>query len=469
MSKPKVVVIGAGSYFFGKPIVWNMARSPVLREGTLAFVDTKPDVLDTMMQLARRVFDHEGVSTGLIGSTDRREVLKDADFVVLTFSDRNTHFRGLDCEIAMKHGVRMCSGDTIGPGGIFRALREIPHAVKMAEDVQELAPNAWVINFVNPTSVIGIALMRYTKARSFAICDGQHEPYCRLSDLKRVGILPEEAKSIPSEVEDKLDLRISGINHFTWLTRFVHDGKDMMPAYRKWLVDRVERERADAEQSDAGARADANASAKRRFNAEYSLQLMDIFGAYPNRIAHTKEYVPYFQGYGAAEVDPEPIVLFDAGERQRAMDERWAQTVAYAKGDTPIGEFMDKGMSDHATDIIESMWGGLGKPFYVNTANRGAVSNMADNAFLELRCHIDLQGPVPIPVGEIPAGLCGLQQQVLDTHELTAEAAVKCDRNILLKALVTDPIVNNISDARAIMEESLEREKDALPEDWNRD
>ena len=123
---------------------------------------------------------------------------------------------------------------------------------------------------------------------------------------------------------------------------------------------------------------------------------------------------------------------------------------------------------DSATDIIESMWGGLGKKFYINSANRGAVANLPDDAFLELRCELDMQGPRPLPAGEMPRGLLGLTHQVLDTHELTVEAAVSCDRKLLLRALATDPIVNNLGDARNIMNELLEAERDHLPAGWSR-
>ena len=106
---------------------------------------------------------------------------------------------------------------------------------------------------------------------------------------------------------------------------------------------------------------------------------------------------------------------------------------------------------DHATDIIETMVGGLDKPFYVNTFNRGAVTNMADDAFLELLCDVDADGPRPQPVGEMPRGLRGLQEQVLDTHELTAEAVVTCDRRLLRRAMLTDPLVSSLADADAIL------------------
>ena len=469
MASPKIVVIGAGSFFFGRPVVWNMMHSEVLRPGTLALVDTKPEVLSTMMKLARKAIAATKAPTKLIGSTDRREVLKDADFVVLTFSERNAYHRGLDCEIAAKYGIRMCSGDTIGPGGIFRALREVPRALAMAQDVARLAPNAWVINFVNPTSVLGIALMRYApEVRSFAICDGLHEPYNRINILKRVGILPQDAVNVPVEVERKLDLRIAGVNHFTWMLKFTYAGKDYMPAWRKMVAEeaRKELEAVSAAQGSAALMKDNNARAKARYNWNYSLQLMDIFGAYPDRIAHTKEYLPFWQGYGVKPCKPGPLVIFDAVERQKAMNERWAETKAYADGRKPMKQFIATGRSDHATDIIESMWGRLGKSFYVNTANRGAVTNMAQDAFLELRSDVDMSGPRPQPVGEMPRGLLGLQQLVLDTHELTAQAAATCDREALLRAFITDPIVSNIEDAKAIIDETLRRQKDILPKGW---
>ena len=145
---------------------------------------------------------------------------------------------------------------------------------------------------------------------------------------------------------------------------------------------------------------------------------------------------------------------------------RRAQTKLHTIGTTPIGEFFAKGRGDHATDIIESMWGNLGKKFYINSPNRGAVGNLPDDAFLELLCDLDMKGPCPRPVGDMPRGLLGLTQQVLDTHELTVEAAVSCDRRILLRALATDPLVNNLSDAKHIMAELLEAERDHLDRRW---
>jgi len=456
MPGPKVTVIGAGSFFFGKPVIHKFATSPIMAGGTLALVDTNPAVLATMERLATRAFAHTGCNVRVLASVDRRTVLADSDFVVLTFSDRNAYFRGLDTEIAARHGMRMCSSDTIGPGGVFRALREVPRALEMARDVQQLAPHAWLINFVNPTAVLGIALRRFAPAvRSFALCDGHHEPYCTLNWCKTLGILPPDAQTVPPDVQSRLDLAIAGVNHCTFLLRFRYDGQDLLPRLRQIIAERAAAERAAPREHS-----------KARYNDVYAQQLFDLYGAYPTAIGHTKEYVPFFQGYGVAPVDPEPLRLFDAAQRAREMAAAWEITEQYADGRLTIDQFLQAVPDDHATDIIESMWGGLGKAFFINTTNRGAVPNLADDAFLELRCHVDMHGPAPLPVGPFPRGLLALQQQILDTHELTAEAAVTGDRALLRRALLTDPLGHNIADVDACIAELLAAERDALPDYW---
>lgn len=456
MPGPKVTVIGAGSFFFGRQVVYKMATSPHMAGGTLALVDTNPDVLRSMMRLAEHVFAQTDCGVELVGSTERRDVLGGSDFIVLTFSDRNAYFRGLDTQIAARHGVKMCSSDTIGPGGIFRALREVPHVLAMAKDAQELAPDAWVINFVNPSTVLGMALRRYApEVKSFAICDSHHEPYVSLKACKAVGILPQDATAVPPDVQARLDLAIAGVNHLTFMLHFRYDGADMMPKMREVVAGWAEEEKRHPQEHS-----------KARYNATYALQLFDLYGVYPTNISHTKEYVPFFQGYGVAAVQPEPLRLFDAEQRAREMAAAWAVTEEFADGRRTVEDFLQHTHSDHATDIIESMWGGLGKPFYINTANRGAVPNLPDDAFLELRCHVDMNGPVPLPADSFPRGALALQHQVLDTHELTAEAAATGNRAILRRAMLTDPICNNIADADNCIDELLETEHDGLPEYW---
>lgn len=459
---PKVVVIGAGSYFFGRPVIYNMVSSPILRQGTLALVDINPETLSTMLKLGQLAKDYAGAQQlEIIGSTDRREVMQDADFVVNSFSYRNTYYRGLDTRIAARYGIRMCSSDTIGPGGIFRALRELPEVLRIAKDMHELAPAAWMINFVNPTSVLGIGLMRYApQIKSFALCDGNHMPYVRAHFMHITGVHQFSADDHfpvpPPEKDSKFVLNIAGVNHCTWIIKCSYDGQDLMPKLREYLHQKALEEYT----------VPPNTKAKPRLNFNYAEQLMDIYGAYPTATSHTKEYVPFFQGYGVSPVIPEPLITFDAFNRAEEMAAAWQKTTELADGKQPIAEFFQHGHGDHATDIIESMWGNLGKQFYINCPNRNAVENLPPDAFLELLCDLDMNGPRPRPVGSLPRGILGLTQQILDTHELTAQAAVTCDRQLLLRAMMTDPLVNNIGDAKNIIAELLQGEREHLPQEW---
>ena len=158
--------------------------------------------------------------------------------------------------------------------------------------------------------------------------------------------------------------------------------------------------------------------------------------------------------------------LWETDDRYALHAKMWAQVDGFITGQTPIADYMKTFGPDHATDIIETMVGGLKKPYYINTANRGAVSNMADDAFLEVLCDVDMNGPRPRPVGEFPHGLRAMQEQVLDTHALTAEAAVTCDRSRLRRAMLTDPMVSSLADTDKIIKELLAKERGALPKGW---
>jgi len=452
MSGPKVVVIGAGSLFFGRQALWNMVMSEELCRGTLAYVDIEEQPLKEMMALGRKAIEAKNSPLKLEGSRDRREVLKGADFVVLSFARDGVRFRGVDCEISEKYGVRMCSGDTIGPGGIFRAMRELPVILDIARDVKELCPDAWVINYINPTAVNGLGLMRHGGVKSFALCDGLHMPRVKKRYMVDCKVAPDQ-QSITPEMMAKFDLRIGGVNHFTWLLGAEYEGKDVTPGLRETMA------AIAAGETDAG-------HSKARFNKSYALELWDIFGIYPACIGHTKEYVPYWQGHHVQTNRLPPLSIFDVPTREKRHAKMWTEVRAFNSGEKPMDEFFESMGPDHATDIIKSMWSGAKQQFYINTANRGAISNLPDDAFLESLCDVGMNGPVPVPVGAFPLGVRSLQMQVLDTHELTVEAIVSKDRAVLRRAMLTDPIVNSIPDADAITDELLEQEKEIIPAAW---
>ncbi len=452
---PKIVVIGAGSLFFGRQAIWQACTSEHLNGGTLALVDTDRVNLARMRDLALKAVAHSKAGLRIEADSDAGKVLKEADFVVLSFADRSVRFRGIDCEVALKYGIRMCSGDTIGPGGIFRTLREFPKILEYCRLIERICPDAWVINYINPTAANGIGIRLFApKLRSFALCDGLHMPHVKRNYAIRAGII-RSPEGWNGKIDRDFDFRIAGPNHFTWLLKAEYKGRDVSPEIaRKLAIDAAK----ETDGYDKGA--------KTAFNNGITHRLHQIFGFVPTCTGHTKEYLRFWQGLGRKPEPIPPLAIWETGDRYETHAQMWSEVDSYNLGVAPMREFFGKHKPDHATDIIETMWAGLKKPFFINTANKGAVPNMPDDAFLEMLCDVDMDGPRPRPVGDAPVGLRGLWSQVLDSHQLSAEAAVSCNRETLLRAFVCDPLVSSIEDSRAMMEELLAREKDALPGRW---
>ena len=448
--KVKITIIGAGSLFFGRQAIWAANNLPGLRGCTLALVDTDPSNLDRMRRLAEKVADHSGAGVTVEAHAGYRDALPGSDFVVLSFSNRNAHYRRIDCQVSAKYGIRMCSGDTIGPGGVFRTLREFPAILEIAHEVEKHCPDAWLINYVNPSAIMGIGLMRHSKAKSFALCDTHHMPGKKRSYLRLIGEDPDKI--------DRLDMRIAGVNHFTWMLKAELEGRNLLPAIRDAYHERGKTE------TDEGY-------AKSRFNHFITAQLTDVFGAVPTCTPHTKEYLPFYQGNGAIQESIPPLSVFDCDERDQATNKMWVDVDSYLSGEKPIEEFMSKFGSDHATDIIHTMIVEDGRTYFINRPNidcvdggGSAVENLPDDAFLELECRLDANGPKPLPVGSFPLGLRSLQMLILDVHELTIEAIARKDRDLLVRALSMDPLVNSIATAKTVLAELYEAQKEVVPE-----
>ncbi|MBF0246084.1 MAG: glycoside hydrolase family 4, partial [Planctomycetes bacterium] len=451
MKGPKVVLIGAASAFFGRQTIWSMVSKEALCGGTLALVDSDGKKLKWVESIARKAIEKKGVPLKLEISTDRREVLKGADFVILAFAREGVKLRGLDAEISTRHGMTMCSADTIGPGGIMRTLREIPQQNLILQDVERLCPEAWVVNWVNPTAAMGVGMMRhFPKLRSLAICDSPHNPRFNDNLIVRAGLV-DSAEQITDALRSRVHIRSGGINHFNWLIEMSLGGRDLTGVIKNKL--REDNQKVHVASSEEGKVTLAN---------QIACQLADNLGYVPMCVWHTMEYLPYFQGHDLTKKDALSIHPWKEEVRRKWMDECWTDMKNLASGKRDIGDFLEKTTPDHASDIIEAMWAGLPKTFYINTPNGGAVSNMVADAYLELPCVVNMNEVRPLPFGKFPRPLLGFIQRVLDEHELAVEAAVSCDRATLLKAFLTSMVSVSIPDTRACMEEMLKAEKQFL-------
>lgn len=446
---PKIVIVGAGSLFFGRQAIWALTHQAGFHGATLTLVDTNEGRLDKITRLALLASETSNSEVVVESTLDYREALAGADFVVLSFSENNTHYRRIDCRIAAKYGARMCSGDTIGPGGVFRAIREFPRILEIADAMAEICPDAWLINYVNPSAVMGIGLMRHSRVKSFALCDTHHMPAKFESYADLIGLQGGDRENFSA--------RIAGVNHFTWMLAAEVNGRDVLPEIREAFRAK------GAGEKDQGY-------AKARFNNFITAQLADVFGAVPTCTGHTKEYVPFYQGRAAISEPIPPLAVFDCDEREARTARMWAEVDDYLSGRKPMAEFHATGKADHATDVIHTMLVEDGRRYFINRSNHkcvdgggSPVTNLPADAFLELLCVLDKNGPRPLPVGGFPLGLRSLQMLILDVHELTIEAIVKKDRGLLLRALAMDPLVNSIATADQMIAEIYSAEEEILP------
>ena len=457
MKGPKVVLIGAGSVFFGMQTIWSMVKKEGLNNGTLALVDPDEKKLGWLEKVARRAIDATGVDLKLQVATNHRKVLKGADFVTMAFARDGVKLRGLDADISTKYGMIMCSADTIGPGGTMRTLREVPVQTNILKDVEKICPEAWIVNWINPTAAMGIASMRhFPNLKSLAICDGPHNPRFD-NDLIVDAGLAKSAEKITDALRSRVKIRSGGVNHFNWVVEMTYKGRDVTGRLKQKLLDEVTKaDHADTIDSDKSHRIN-----------EIALMLTQAVGYVPKCVGHTQEYLPFFQGHDKAnKKDVITLKKWRIDLRRGWMRTLWKEMRDTASGKRPIEDFLEKTTPDHASDIIEAMWLGLDKRFYINTPNRGAVTNMPDDAYLELLCVVDMNDVRPLPFGEMPRPLHGYCQRVLDEHELAVEAAMTCDRDTLLKAFLASMVAVSIPDSKACMEEMLRRERAYLPKAW---
>ncbi len=452
----QIAYIGGGSRGWAWTFMTDLALEPALG-GTIRLYDIDHAASKNNEIIGNKVSQQtEAVGKWEYKSIDTlAEALDGADFVVISTLTNTFDAMDVDVHMPERLGIYQSVGDTAGPGGMIRAMRTIPVYVEFAKAIRKYCPDAWVINYINPTAVHGIGLRRYApKLKSFALCDGLHMPHVKRNYALRAGIIGSR-EEYSDEVAQKFDFRVAGVNHFTWLIKAEYDGRDVVPEIAAHL------KREAARETDGGDR-----GAKAVYNNKIGYELYKIFGYIPTCVAHTKEYVRFWQGIGKTKEEIPPLYIWETEERYKRHDEMWKQVDGFINGKLPISDYMKTFASDHATDIIESMVGRLNKSFYVNTFNNGAVTNMNDDAFLELCCDISMEGIKPYPVGEMPRGIRGMQELVLDTHELTAEAIAECSLEKIRRAMLTDPIVSSIGDADNIVKGLLELERDALPSCW---
>ena len=432
----KITFIGAGSTVFAKNVLGDVLLTPSLHEAQIALYDINEERLKESEMMLHTINQNCNQNRATIRSyTDRKEALRDATFVVnATPVGGFAPSTVIDFEIPKKYGLQQTIGDTMGIGGIFRALRTIPVMLEFAREMEEVCPDAWLLNYTNPMAMLTMAVLKATKIKTVGLC---HSVQVCVPDLfKGLGI------------QDDYDLndfqwKIAGINHMAWLLEINYQGEDFYPVIRQKALEM------------ALPHADA-----------VRYELMRNFGYYVTESSeHNAEYHPYF----IKKAYPELIERFAI-----PIDEYLRRCVAQIAGweeqrDAIVhnGELTHVRSLEYASYIMDAMVTGNSTMIAGNVMNHGLITNLPTDSCVEVPCLVDKNGVQPTYVGDLPTQLAALNRTNINVQQLTVEAALTLDRDKIYQAALLDPHTNSelsIDDIRHLVDDLIEAHGDYLPE-----
>lgn len=459
MPATKIVIIGAGSASFGPTTLATIMREPRLRGSELALVDLNESALTTTLQVAERMNQEWDARMCLSASTDRRDALPGARFVVISIevSPREKLWR-MDWEIPLKHGLRQPYGENGGPGGLMHACRQLPPFMAIVRDMEALCPDAWLINFSNPLPRITRAVTKYSRIRTVGKCHQINVGYGIAAVLlrDRYGIeVPADITlhSDPANVDlihtmaqagrRHFKIKSAGLNHFIWLVdiRDKETGEDLYPALR-------------------AAVADAPPTLE-----PFSMDLFRIFDYCPiGGDSHLVEYVPWTHDTLAKPWETYHLPLYDWGSNEAARDFLHQMMTQMAAGELSV-EGMRQAHSEGAAELIAAIAGD--ENFYdetVNIPNQGAIANLPDETIVEVPGLVSGMGINGVHIGALPEPIAELLRREAALVEMVVDTAVTGDRQLALQTLLLDPMINDIGRARAILDDYLAAFSAYLPQ-----
>ncbi|NAZ86372.1 alpha-glucosidase/alpha-galactosidase [Kineococcus indalonis] len=448
---PKITLIGAGGYVFPFRLIGDVLSFPALRSAQLCLMDVDPGKLAPVADAARKLVAHHGFDAQVVETTDRREALDGADFVIITFQVGGVASYRHDVEIPRRYGVDQTVGDTVGPGGVFRFLRSVPAYDAIAADALELCPDAVFINYANPMAM-ATAYLNAKGLRTVGLC---HSVQGTTRMLARTLDVPYE----------EVDFLSAGINHQAWVLRFRRDGQDLYPRLREVMNQRhvVGRAAADLAGDDGDhSEAALAASTYEGGNEQVRTTLMNAFGYFETESSHhASEYVPYFRK------DPEMVERYvpqrwDYYEICSAHDDQGDIDTQLARLKQELAPSVEYGAS-----IVNSVVTGVPSVVYGNVPNAtGVIANLPADACVEVPCLVDRNGVQPTAVGALPPQLAALNRTNVNVQTLAVEAALTGAREHVLHAVALDPLTAaqcTLEQARAMTEELIEAHADLLP------
>lgn len=432
----KIVTIGGGSSYTPELVEGFINRYDTLPIKELCLVDIPEgkEKLETVGALAQRMVKKAGLPMKVTLSYDRREALKGADFVTTQMRIGRLPARILDERIPISHG--MIGQETNGAGGMFKAFRTIPVILDIVKDIQEICPDAWLINFTNPAGMVTEAIYRYTDfKRAIGLCNVP------------VNMVSGFAKMLNAKEED-VTMEIQGINHFIFATDVFVNGVSRFDE----LLDRY-----------ANLKEEDTIQMKNFVSLPYSPSFIKGLKAIPcpyhNYYFYTKEQLEEEQeqfktgtvrGEVVSKTEDELFELY--GHEELAVKPKQLEMRGGAK------------YSDAACNLIQSIYNNTGDIQYVDVRNNGAIADLPMDSAVEVACRITADGPKPVATGALKLPISGYVHMMKSFERLVCEAAVTGDRDLAVTALNINPLCPSDALANIVVDELIEAHKEYLPQ-----
>lgn len=440
---PSIAVIGAGSIVFTRNLMNDVLLTPALQESDIRLMDIDERRLRQARDLVQTMIDRRGLKATLLATTDQRDALRNVDYVITTFQQGGLEAYALDIEIPQKYGIEQCVGDTLGPGGVFRGLRTIPVLLELCNDLDDVAPDALILNYANPMAINCWAIEQGTGRPCVGLCHSVQGTSAMLADW--IGVPYEEVV-----------FRCAGINHQAFFLEFRHGDEDLYP-----------RIFAAAERPDM-------------YGAEpVRIDLMRHFGYFVTESSgHASEYTPFFRKH--AQMVNEELVprftnphdrWFDFGRtggylrycRER-LDRAEEDIRSFITGRTPLPTQRSQEYGALILEAIET-----NHPIQINgnVPNDGLIPNLPHGCCVEVPCMVDGNGIQPTRIADYPPQLAALNRTNINVQELTVEAALSGSIEAVYHAVSLDPLtgaVCTLPQIRAMVDEMLAAQAAWLPQ-----
>jgi alpha-galactosidase len=431
----KITFMGAGSTVFAKNVLGDCMVTPSLQDAVYALYDIDAERLEDSRAMLENINRNNGGKATIqafLGVEQRKAALQGASFVVNAIQVGGYEpCTVTDFEIPKKYGLRQTIADTLGIGGIFRALRTIPVMLDFARDMEEVCPDAWLLNYTNPMSMLTGAMLRATGVKTVGLCHSVQ--VCASGLLEGLGM----------DYDESVQWKIAGINHMAWLLEISRDGQDLYPEIKRRAV----------------ARTDKHTDMVR-------YEIMKRFGYYVTESSeHNAEYMPYFIKSRYPEIiDDLNIPLDEYPRRCIKQIQDWKDMREQLVQDTNLTH--DR-THEYASYIMEAMV--TNRPYKIggNVLNHGLIPNLPQKACVEVPCLVDASGVTPCYVGDLPTQCAALNQTNINVHLMTIEAALTRSKEAVYQAAMLDPHTAaelSLDDIRSLCDDLFEAHGDWLPQ-----